>query len=151
MSRSTRRPPHPPVRTRAVAGPRPARSQPGVCPLALVLALACGGAARLEHELARVGRALTEVEARGALRCAPRELAIARSQLEFAALERDQGFPSRAERHLTLADENLRAASVLTPPGRCTDSVAPAGTVPAASSSTAPVAPSDTAPAAQRE
>jgi hypothetical protein len=91
-----------------------------------VLCLSCGSAARLDRELARVGRSLTEVEARGALRCAPRELAVARSQLEFAALEREQGFPSRAERHLDLADENVRAASVLTPPGHCTDSVAPA-------------------------
>ena len=93
--------------------------------------LGCGGATRVDGELARVGRALTEVEARGALRCAPRELAVARSQLEFAAIEREQGFPSRAERHLAIADENVRAASVLAPPGRCTDSVAPSGPAPA--------------------
>lgn len=81
--------------------------------------LACGANGQLDRQIDQVSRALAEVEARGALRCAPRELAISRSHLEFARLEREQGFPARARQHLEVADENVRAASVLTPAERC--------------------------------
>jgi hypothetical protein len=55
----------------------------------------------------------------GAMRCAPRQLAVARSHLEFAYLEREQGFSSRAQYHLRIADEHARAANLLSPPDRC--------------------------------
>lgn len=79
----------------------------------------CWRSARLAREVDQVGQMLQDAEANGALRCAPRELAVARSQLEFAELERAQGFTSKAEEHLALADQHARAAQLLSPPDRC--------------------------------
>ena len=45
-----------------------------------------------------------------AYRCAPRELAIAEANLEFAQLELSQGNPGRAEEHLSEAELNAKAA-----------------------------------------
>jgi hypothetical protein len=80
---------------------------------------ACAASARLEARAAQIGTALAAAEAHGALRCAPRELAIAQSQLEFARLEREQGDAASALTHLDAADENVRAARLLSAPGRC--------------------------------
>jgi hypothetical protein len=74
---------------------------------------ACAGSTLLDRRIEGVQSTLQEVLARGALRCAPREVAVARSHLEFADLERTRGFASRAEAHLDVADENLLAARVL--------------------------------------
>jgi OmpA-OmpF porin, OOP family len=87
--------------------------------LGLLIAPGCARQAQLDREVERVSHALAEVESAGALRCAPRELAVARSQLAFALLEREQGSPAHAREHLALSDENLRAARVLSPPERC--------------------------------
>lgn len=85
----------------------------------MAFTLACAGSAALDHRVESVGSALRDVEADGAMRCAPRELAVARSHIQFAQLERDQGFVSRAEAHLDVADENVRAARVLGSSARC--------------------------------
>jgi len=87
--------------------------------LALACALGCMRSARLDLQVDRIGQLLLDAEANGALRCAPRELAVARSQLEFAELERAQGFSSKAEQHLVAADQNARAAKLLSPPEHC--------------------------------
>ena len=92
--------------------------------LALAL-LGCSARAELDRHVAETERALRDVEARGAMGCAPRELAVARSHLEFARLEQDQGFPSRAREHLDIADENVRAAEVLSPSGDCAEGAPP--------------------------
>jgi OmpA-OmpF porin, OOP family len=83
------------------------------------LTVACAGSAALDHRVESIHTALRDVEANGAMRCAPRELAVARSHVEFAQLEREQGFVSRAEAHLDVADENVRAARVLGSSARC--------------------------------
>jgi OOP family OmpA-OmpF porin len=87
--------------------------------LALWCLLGCMRSARLDQQVDRIGQLLLDAEANGALRCAPRELAVARSQLEFAELERAQGFSSKAEQHLVAADQNARAAKLLSPPEHC--------------------------------
>ena len=87
----------------------------------LLGASGCWRSARLAREVDQIGQMLLEAEANGALRCAPRELAVARSQLEFAELERAQGFSSKAEAHLVIADQHARAAQLLSPPERCRD------------------------------
>jgi len=84
-----------------------------------LLGLACASGAELARQIDETARSLREVEAQGAMRCAPRELALARSHLEFAQLERDRGAPTRARQHLDVADENLRAAAELSPSVRC--------------------------------
>jgi hypothetical protein len=86
---------------------------------ALALACACQSGAELRRRVDDTARSLRDVEARGAMRCAPRELALAQSHLEFARLERDRGAPTRAHQHLDVADENVRAAAELSPVGRC--------------------------------
>lgn len=80
---------------------------------------ACTGGAALERRAGLVEAALRGIEEGGAMVCAPRELAVARSHFGFAQLEREQGFPSRAEAHLDVADENIRAARVLASSTRC--------------------------------
>jgi hypothetical protein len=93
----------------------------------LGVALACGAAlgvgcarnATLDSQVDRIGQLLLDAEGSGAMRCAPREMAVARSQLEFAELEREQGFTSRAEQHLLIADQHARAALLLSPPAHC--------------------------------
>jgi outer membrane protein OmpA-like peptidoglycan-associated protein len=55
----------------------------------------------------------------GAYKCAPRELALAESNLDFASNELDQGDYFRARQHLEIADTNARAAYRLSPPGKC--------------------------------
>jgi len=87
--------------------------------LALSCTVGCMRSAHLDQQVDRIGQLLLDAEANGALRCAPRELAVARSQLEFAELERAQGFSSKAEQHLVAADQNARAAKLLSPPEHC--------------------------------
>jgi OOP family OmpA-OmpF porin len=111
--------------------------------VALSLGLACGANSLLDRQIDQLTRDLAKVEARGALRCAPRELAISRSHLEFARLERDQGFPARARQHLEVADQNVWAASVLTPADRCADPSSPPMGAPPSASSEAPHPPLD--------
>ncbi|MEO5766919.1 MAG: OmpA family protein [Polyangia bacterium] len=55
----------------------------------------------------------------GALRCAPRQLAMADTHAEFAARELDEGDYFRAREHLQVADDNAREALHLSPRGRC--------------------------------
>lgn len=90
-------------------------------------ALGCSARAELARRVDETTRALRQVEAQDALRCAPRELAVARSQLEFAELERDRGFPTRAREHLDVADENVRAAAALSSPAQCAPAARPSG------------------------
>src|SRR5687767_6715790 len=89
--------------------------------LAAASVAGCARSARLDTRVAQLGGALAEAEAHGAMRCAPRELAIAQSQLEFARLEREQGDAASALAHLDIGDENVRAAQLLSTSGRCED------------------------------
>ena len=80
---------------------------------------ACQQAPRLRGQIAGLDKILEQAERNGAIRCAPRELAIARSQLKFASIELDQGFVSKAEAHFAKAEPNARAADFLSPPQYC--------------------------------
>ena len=86
---------------------------------AAALAVGCARNAALDAQVDRIGQLLLDAEGNGAMRCAAREMAVARSQLEFAELERQQGFTSRAEQHLLIADQHARAALLLSPPAYC--------------------------------
>jgi len=81
--------------------------------------LGCARSPLLDLQIDRIGQLLLDADANGALRCAPRQLAVARSQLEFAELELAQGFASKARQHLSVADQHARAAVLLSPPERC--------------------------------
>jgi hypothetical protein len=56
---------------------------------------------------------------RGALHCAPQELALAKVNLEFARLELSQGDRRRADHHLTLAEPNAKAALRVASDSKC--------------------------------
>jgi OmpA-OmpF porin, OOP family len=86
---------------------------------AAALGFSCARNVALDSQVDRIGQLLLDAEASGAMRCAPREMAVARSQLEFATLEHEQGFTSRAEQHLLLADQHARAALLLSPATHC--------------------------------
>jgi hypothetical protein len=80
---------------------------------------------RIPSEIARLEQLALAAEQRGARHCAPRELALGRSQLQFAAIEDGQGFASKAGEHLRLAEQNVQAARLLTTPPHCAGGRAP--------------------------
>jgi outer membrane protein OmpA-like peptidoglycan-associated protein len=98
---------------------RPTRGVAGA--LAGVLLVACGQAPKLRGQVAGLEKIVEQAERNGAMRCAPRELAVARSQLQFASIELDQGFVSKAQAHLNRASPNAQAALDLSPPQYCAE------------------------------
>lgn len=80
-----------------------------ICLAAATMSCATGAALRAEGETMR--SQLDAARQAGAYRCAPRELAIAESHLEFLETELDQGNAVRAAAHRNVAKESL--ASVL--------------------------------------
>jgi outer membrane protein OmpA-like peptidoglycan-associated protein len=95
--------------------------------IALSSALACSPAATLRGRIAGLEGRVAEAEANGAMRCAPRELAIAKAHLRFAKTDLDQGVVSDADRHVAIAEPNARAALSLSPEGRCKEDAPHAG------------------------
>src|SRR5688572_857745 len=86
-----------------------------------LVALGCGSAPKLRGKIAGLEQIVEQAERNGAMRCAPRELAVARSNLRFATLELDQGFVSKAQNHLWKAESNAHAALEMSPPQYCAE------------------------------
>jgi len=86
----------------------------------LILALAgCQAAPQLRGRIAGV-RNITELAAQnGAMKCAPRELALARAHLQFSEMALAEGSLSRAEAQLDTAEANAKAALGQSPPEHC--------------------------------
>ena len=93
--------------------------------LSVTLAVACAKGPILEGRIAGLHDVVDQAERNGAYQCAPRELALARANLDFATVELAQGDMSRAEEHIAVAEPNARAAFTLSPAARC----APRGVV----------------------
>ena len=93
----------------------------GIAFLAVALLCSCGQGAVMRGKIAGLDKLANQAERNGAMRCAPRQLAIAKSQLKFAEVELDQGFLSRATDHLSLAEPNAHAAYDLSPPEKCAE------------------------------
>lgn len=87
----------------------------------LLAASACSRAPAMRGQIAGLEKIVEQAERNGAMRCAPRELAVARSQLSFASLELDQGFVSKAQSHLQQAAPNADAALAMSPPQYCAE------------------------------
>ncbi len=83
------------------------------------LALGCTSTSALEGRIRSTQDLLQQADRNGAYVCAPRELAIGRSQADFASRELDAAHGRHAEAHLALAEENARAALRLSPAERC--------------------------------
>jgi OmpA-OmpF porin, OOP family len=92
------------------------------CSLLVValLASACSQGPALRGKIRGLSTTVEDAEKNGAMTCAPRELAVAKSQLEFAEIELDQGQFSNAEAHLAKAEPNAQAAFAMSPADRCT-------------------------------
>jgi OOP family OmpA-OmpF porin len=86
-----------------------------------LVALGCGSAPQLRGKIKGLEQIVEQAERNGAMRCAPRELAVARSNLRFATLELDQGFVSKAQNHLWKAESNAHAALDMSPPQYCAE------------------------------
>jgi OOP family OmpA-OmpF porin len=79
----------------------------------------CAETARLKGGIESAQSRVEQVERNGAYTCAPKELALAKSNLKFATLEISEGLSSRARDHYTVAMENLETAEANTPPEKC--------------------------------
>lgn len=85
-----------------------------------VFATACAEGPALRGRIAGLQKTVDDADKNGAMKCAPRELAVARSNLEFAEIDLDQGHLSKAQAHLGKAEPNAEAAFQMSPPDRCT-------------------------------
>lgn len=85
----------------------------------------CPQSTALRGRISATEDLLRQAEQNGAYRCAPRELALGRAHLRFAAIELDEGNFNRASEHFEIAEPNAQAALRLSPPERC----APRGVV----------------------
>lgn len=89
--------------------------------LASATLFSCAGPAQQAGRLTGLDQTIEQAKANGALRCAPRELAMAESHAKFARIELEQGFVSRADEHLAIAIPNAHAALENSPPEKCSD------------------------------
>jgi outer membrane protein OmpA-like peptidoglycan-associated protein len=85
-----------------------------------VLLTACAEGPALRGKMKGLSTTLEDAEKNGAMTCAPRELAIGKSELEFAEIDLDQGQFSNAQEHLAKGEPNAQAALALSPADRCT-------------------------------
>lgn len=84
-----------------------------------LVAAGCGRGTLLQGRVDGIREVVEQAERNGAYRCAPRELAMAQSHLDFAETELAQGDATRAEEHFAIAEPNARAAFRLSPAARC--------------------------------
>ncbi|HEX9296206.1 MAG TPA: OmpA family protein [Polyangiaceae bacterium] len=92
-----------------------------ICGIAMLGLVACSQGPVMRGQIAGLSKIAAQAERNGAMRCAPRELAMAKAHLKFAELELDQGFTSRAGAHLAVAEPNAHAAYDLSPPETCAE------------------------------
>lgn len=90
-----------------------------LCSVATALLVACAGAPQMRGQIAGLQELTIQAERNGAMRCAPRELALAKAHLRFAEIELSQGYMSKARHHLSVAEPNAEAANELSPPEYC--------------------------------
>ncbi len=102
---------------------RALRPNPRAAAIIITLATlsACSQVPVMRGEVEGLSKIAEQAERNGALRCAPRELATAKSHLSFATVELDQGFYVRAKEHLDIAKANAHAAYDLSPPQKCAE------------------------------
>ena len=88
---------------------------------ATIFLVSCTQVSAMRGNIDGLTKVADQAERNGAIRCAPRELALAKSHLEFATVELDQGFWTRAKEHLDIAEANAHAAYDLSPPQKCAE------------------------------
>jgi OmpA-OmpF porin, OOP family len=85
----------------------------------LLCSVGCDKAPELRGRIASLHELTAEAERNGAMKCAPRELALARAHTEFADLELRKGVLHRAEAQIKRAELNAAAAELQSPPEHC--------------------------------
>ena len=88
---------------------------------AVALLVSCAQVPKMRGELEGLGKLADQAERNGAIRCAPRELALAKAHIRFATTELDQGDFIRGDSHLGIARSNAQAAYDLSPPAKCAE------------------------------
>jgi OmpA-OmpF porin, OOP family len=78
--------------------------------LALLALAGCATGGKLKGNAEVLTQDAVKARASGAMRCAPRELALAEANLEFGKAEIDWGNASRATEHLKLSEQNMKRA-----------------------------------------
>lgn len=101
-------------------------STTGVQPFAMILLAgicvsACDKAPNLRGRIAGLEQISAQAERDGALRCAPRELALSRAYTQFAQMELRKGSVSQAEDYVRRAELNAKAAQLQSPREHCAD------------------------------
>lgn len=90
--------------------------------LLLVSSLAgCGAESEIRGKIDGYKKIAKQAKDNGAVTCAPRELAMAESHLNFAEIELEQGFVLRSRQHLDLGTVNAQAAYDLSPAAYCAE------------------------------
>lgn len=79
----------------------------------------CGKGPQLRGRIAGLQQNAAAAEQNGAMKCAPRELALARAYTQFAELELEKGSLSRAEAFVEQAELNAAAAELQSPSEFC--------------------------------
>jgi outer membrane protein OmpA-like peptidoglycan-associated protein len=87
--------------------------------LILVVTVSCAAGPVTRAKLAGLDAVVKKAETNGAKRCAPRELALAKSHIDFAKTRLDQGRFSDAQSHIDIAESNAHAALDLSPADKC--------------------------------
>lgn len=95
--------------------------------LATLVLAGCTQGAVMRGRLDGLTKIVDEAENNGAKKCAPRELALARSNIVFAQIDLDQGQLSNADKHVDIAEVNAHAALDHSPAGRCAERVSKPG------------------------
>jgi OmpA-OmpF porin, OOP family len=85
----------------------------------VLIGVSCAGGPVMRGRVRGLQDTVSTAERNGAMRCAPRELALAKAHLGFASVQLDQGQMTHAESHLAIAEPNARAALELSPADRC--------------------------------
>ncbi|MBK8256243.1 MAG: OmpA family protein [Polyangiaceae bacterium] len=88
---------------------------------ASVFSLSCSNVTKMRGELEGLEKLADQAERNGAIRCAPRELALAKANIRFADAELGQGNWVRGDSHLGIARANAQAAYDLSPPQKCAE------------------------------
>jgi OmpA-OmpF porin, OOP family len=96
-----------------------ARAATLVLPVAMMWS--CAPASVLRGRIDGLNQDVINAEKNGAMRCAPRELAMAKSHLRFATVDLDQGHLSAAVDEVGIAEPNAHAALEQSPPDRCAE------------------------------
>lgn len=87
----------------------------------LLITTACTTGAALRQDAETIKGDIARAREAGAVRCAPRELAMAESHHDFLQIEVDQGDFSRASRHAEVARANVSRALAITDPVQCSE------------------------------